>query len=366
MLAGYNDQFALINMGVIRKTFAQNAAQRRGKMQINILSFDGGGIRGLYSARVAQNLLVHDPELISSTDLIAGTSTGAIIACALAAGIKPSDIVSLYYDNAARIFSDSWKNDVKSLDGLLGAEYDNSFESFLYTELFSIFGTKQLKDLNKKVLIPTFLLDSKNGVRAWKPKFFHNFDEQFSDKDERVVDVIMRSTAAPVYFPTFGSYIDGGVAANNPSMCAVAQILASVACELQDINLLSIGTCFSPEYIQGWNLDWGIAQWALPLVNIFQDGGAGTTHFICAKVLGSKYTRINRTLAKPIRLDSTNKEDLDLLISLADNISYAHATTAWADSINWRKKSAAGVDGAAPDVVLSGCGNEGAAAGIYG
>jgi predicted acylesterase/phospholipase RssA len=69
-----------------------------------ILSLDGGGIRGLYTARLLQRLALAAPSFLDKVDLFAGTSTGGILALGLAAGFKPEELVALYLQNATRIF----------------------------------------------------------------------------------------------------------------------------------------------------------------------------------------------------------------------------------------------------------------------
>ena len=107
------------------------------------------------------------------------------------------------------------------------------------------------------VVIPAFDLDSGvvtgEGVRSWKAKFFQNFESDPGDRDELVVDVAMRTSAAPTFFPMYQGYVDGGVVANNPSMCALAQALdprAAAARQVADVTLLSVGTGLNPHYVQ--------------------------------------------------------------------------------------------------------------------
>jgi len=184
-----------------------------------ILSVDGGGIRGLYAAVLLDRLTLEVPTLVDRVDLVAGTSTGGIIALGLAHGLAPADLVALYRDRAKEIFDDSWLDDLKDLGGLTGADYDNENLKKLLGEIFGKRTT--LKQLKKRVLVPTFDLDNESpapGKRMWKPKFFHNYPGPDSDGEELVVDVALRTSAAPTYFPTYQGYIDGAVVANNPAM----------------------------------------------------------------------------------------------------------------------------------------------------
>jgi len=182
-----------------------------------ILSFDGGGIRGLVTLALLKRLETQIPNLIKGADLLAGTSTGGIIALGLAAGKSVDDMIALYQNNGKDIFDESWFNNIRDLGGLAGADYS---QKNLEKLLDGIFADKQLKDLSKRVLIPSFNLDDGDPdatKRTWGPKFFHNFPGEDTDGAESVVDVALDTSAAPTYFPTHGSFIDGGVVPRTPS-----------------------------------------------------------------------------------------------------------------------------------------------------
>jgi hypothetical protein len=98
-----------------------------------------------------------------------------------------------------------------------------------------IFGADtRLGDLPHKVFITSFQLDNQAPRRRWAPKFFCNFGDDRTD-DERVVDVALRTSSAPVWLPVFQSieakgpgYLDGGVFANNPALCVLAEVVAEI------------------------------------------------------------------------------------------------------------------------------------------
>jgi patatin-like phospholipase/acyl hydrolase len=277
-----------------------------------ILSIDGRGIRGLYAAVLLQRLADAVPGLLATTDLLAGTSTGAIIVLGLAAGLSPADLVALYRDNVRQIFDDSGLRDLRDVGGLAGARYDNAALRQLLQDKLG--ADRRLQDLPRRVLVPSFDLDN-GGMdgqpRMWKPKFFHNFPGPDSDGAELVVDVAMRSSAAPTYFPTYQHYVDGGVVANNPSMAAVAQALDPRAANrsLDDIRLFSLSTGTNPEYIEAGaaGLDWGIGQWARPLVDLMIDGMMGVADFQCAQLLGPRYRRLDGVLPQAVTLDAVDR-----------------------------------------------------------
>jgi hypothetical protein len=181
----------------------------------------------------------------------------------------------------------------------------------------------------KRVLISSFALDNPTpmvGVpRAWKAKFFHNFPDhpyQKTDAHERIVDVALRSSAAPTFLPVYDGFVDGGVVANNPSMCALAQAVNTETGgqRLDDIVLLSVGTGLNPLHLPARDASWGIWQWMLrriKLTDVFIDGTVGLAEYQCRQMLGDRqFHRLNPVLAEPVELD-----DSDLvahLVNLAD------------------------------------------------
>jgi uncharacterized protein len=301
-----------------------------------ILSLDGGGIRGVFTARLLARLDEAVPHFLPQVDLLAGTSTGGILALGLAAGLSPEALVSLYRDHGAAIFDDSWLDNLKDLGGVAGAQYDNRQLKRILTRVFEQeCQVVRLADLGTRVLIPSFDLDDRDDrrrppdkPRTWKPKFFHNYPGADSDGQERIVDVALRTSAAPTYFPTYEGYIDGGVVANNPAMATLAQALHPTTGrqQLADLRLLSLGTGANPTYITGRALDWGYAQWAQPLIELMIDGAMGVADYQCRQILGGHYHRLSRFLEAAIPLDAYDK--VDALLRQADQTDIAD-TVAW-------------------------------------
>lgn len=281
-----------------------------------VLSLDGGGLRGLITARILQRLNDHDVSggFLDKVDLIVGTSTGGILALALAKGLAPEAICQLYLQKGDVIFDDSFWDNVLDLGKTIGAEYSNRG---LKRELKKVLGATKLGDLNRKVAITAFDLDNgakKKEDRHWKPKIFHNFKGSGSDAKLAALDVALYTSAAPTYFPSVDGFIDGGVFANNPSMVAIAQAISSdnhptEQAKLDDIVLLSVGTGYTPTYIKGQRLDWGLGQWAKPLVDVLMDGVSGIADYQSSQLLGDRYQRIQPDLPqKPaIKLDSVKQ-----------------------------------------------------------
>jgi len=292
-----------------------------------ILCIDGGGIRGLYAAMLLQRLLADFPSLVERCDLLAGTSTGGILALALAHGAAIDELVDLYARRGKDVFEVAGIRHAREASGLVGGN-DNQH---LHAVLGPVLGKTTLAGLKKRVLIPTFHLDNrgeKGRPRTWKPKFFHNFPGLESDGAELAVDVALRTSAAPTYFPVYQGYIDGGVVANNPSMAALAQALDRDTGnqDLADIAILSIGTGLNATYIEADSLDWGLEQWAKPLVTLMMDGMMTVADYQCTRLLGDRFHRLAPLLPKPVALDDV--ERTEELIAYAREVDLA-ATLRW-------------------------------------
>jgi patatin-like phospholipase/acyl hydrolase len=289
-----------------------------------ILSIDGGGIKGVLTAVLLDRLEEAHPFL-SAVDLFAGTSTGGLLALGLAAGFSPVELRDLYDLRAPEVFEDSFLDDLIDLGSLIGADYGITNLKDALTEYF---GDMTLGDLPRRVLISTFDLDNEAtepDQRRWKPKFFHNFPGADSDGNQKVVDIAIRTAAAPTYFPIYQGYIDGGVVANNPSVSALAQALNqdTGGQQLDQVALLSLGTGTNPQFIEEQDGDWGLAQWARHLVGLVLDGGVDLGVYQCRQILGDQYQRVNPTLPVAIDLDEYEKMGLLKEIAEAEDLSQA-------------------------------------------
>ena len=276
----------------------------------HILTLDGGGIRGLLTAILLERLEAAQPGLLARVNLFAGASTGGILALGLAAGRTPTEARTLYEKHGRQVFADSRWDNLRDLGHAMRAQYSNDA---LLRVLKAEFGEMTLGDLPHRVLVAAFDLENDPNapprMRTWKPKFFHNFPGHGSDAHEKVVDVAMRTSAAPSYFPIYQGYIDGGVVAGNPSMAALAQALEpnTGGQVLADITLLSLGTGRNNRYLPEQNNDWGWVQWAPHIINIVLDGTSGIADYECRQLLGGRYHRLNPHLPERIDLDDIGK-----------------------------------------------------------
>ena len=300
-----------------------------------VVSIDGGGIRGLVTTVLLQRI-VATPGLenfLDSIDLIAGTSTGGLLALGIAQQLDLSKIRDVYVKQGSKIFDDSWLDDLVDLGKLRGADYD--IEPLRH-ELKKLFGNATLGELNKRVLISAFDLDNEDaGARTWKPKLFHNFPGPDNDGASRAVDVGLYTSAAPTFFPSVDGYIDGGVYASNPAMCALAQTQDrryGPTPALDDVLLLSLGTGTSLQYITGQSHDWGSAQWVKPLINIMLDGTAGIADYQCRQMLRESYHRLAPVFPVGVSVPMDDIDKIPYMIEFAEALPID-------DTIDWLKQT---------------------------
>ena len=299
------------------------------KKTYNILSLDGGGLRGVITAVLLERIEAASPGFLASVDLVAGTSTGGILALALARGLPPYKIVRMYLDQGAAIFSRPLSRRLVSLLGVARAKYDNDG---LARVLEEVFGDARLADLGKRVAVTAFDLDdeAKEG-RTWRPKVFHNYPGEDGDGAELARDVALRTSAAPTYFPSSGGYVDGGVFANNPSVVALAQALdaryfAGSVRYLTDIRLLSVGTGDNLKHLAGARLDWGLSEWARPLLDVLMDGVSEVADFQCRQLLKDNYCRLQVDFPEGTEIPMDSVDDLGKMLQLAQVAPVSDAT----------------------------------------
>lgn len=286
-----------------------------------ILSFDGGGIKGALSTRLLKRLVKENPDLLEKTDLVAGTSTGALIALLIAYGLNADEIDDLYcYENIKRIFTPRRIN-------LLRPRYNNKYLKKFINSSIPI-GTT-LKDLRKYVVIPTF---SVNGVTVnhWEGLFFNNLTDNFS-YNSPVIDVALAASAAPTYFPSHKGFIDGGIVTNSPSIASVllSKKVLKDNYNLKDFKLLSIGTGCTPKRITNKTKNWGVLQWALrpfasvklPIISILLNDTAYLENLYCNELINENFYRINPFLFEDIEIDDYKK--VPKLKDIADSFNLA-------------------------------------------
>jgi patatin-like phospholipase/acyl hydrolase len=288
---------------------------------MRVLAIDGGGIRGLIPALVLTELERRAGRRVFELfDLIAGTSTGGILVCALCAPdpLPASELVKLYEDEGPHIFDRSLFQRIRSADGLLDEKYD---DAALDRALERFLGHKRLAETKPNLIVPAY------DTALPGPYFFKTSKAQEAPaEDDFPLSVVARATAAaPTYFEPVEAdekaLVDGGVFATNPAMCALAEVLNDVA--PRDVVLLSLGTGERTHKRSFDEIkDWGLANWARPILDVVFDGVSDAVNYQLERVLsGERYWRfqIELTLASD-HLDDASEGNLAKLRGHAEEL----------------------------------------------
>lgn len=289
-----------------------------------IMSFDGGGVRGIYTVKLLE-MLTKEHKFLEHIHLLTGTSTGALIALGLGLGYEPHHLIELYKHVAPLIFSQADRGADK-------ARYQSAhLRDFFQEHVFK--GDPSLADIPMHVAIPAFKLYDELS-HSWKPICFHNFD-RVQAKKHLVVDVALAACAAPLFFPSYQGYIDGGVFASNPSMVGLCQALRYDPTRplLEDVWLFSLGTLWQPAGIVQ-DVDWGGTAWVDPLFRLMTDGVVDVPNEQCEQLLGYRYHRLNTTADQVIAIDAVH--EMPSLLQIATRVPSDYSLM-WEQTLIWLK-----------------------------
>lgn len=320
-----------------------------------VLSIDGGGIRGLYSAvllhglaqRIARtnNRPEGNLDIGSAFQLIVGTSTGALLATALAAGVALEDVIALYRNQASAIFQDPapkprwplyrwlWRHRTRSA---------NSAEP-LRTALEGVFKQETVKQMYERraiaLCVPTINVETQKSW-VWKTPHDKKDSRLQRDNEYTLVDVCLSSAAAPIVFPVHGVarpndaaqhvnwFVDGGLWANNPSLVAMIEAL-SIAPPDTRIEIVSVSTCppFQALPMDESSCGQGILGWkgGIRALEVAIDAQSFAYDYM-TRTLASHLGRVtyvrlsdppvSPTVAAELRLDNASTNCLKALVSL--------------------------------------------------
>ena len=213
----------------------------------HILALDGGGVRGIYPAHILAKLeQTRGQSVADCFDLIGGTSTGAIVAGAAAAGVEMKKVVELFESKAAGIFPRR-----RLRKGLFRSQYPREP---LAEVIQSCVPHLRLAEVSTPLLITSSDI-SAGGVHVFKSGYLKKLGERYvRDGPVLLADAILASCAAPTYFDPakVGDYLlaDGGLWANNPSIIALVEAVSKFKQPIERIHILSIGTGHSTNFLR--------------------------------------------------------------------------------------------------------------------
>lgn len=252
---------------------------------------DGGGARGIYPAQILNRM---EEALGLPTrccfDLIAGTSTGAIVAGAAATGVQMKKVVELFESRSQQVFP---INPLRK--SLLRSKY--SLEP-LKRAVQDCLPALTLGEVDTPLMITSSDLTT-GCVNVFKSQYIRDLGEPYvRDEGIRLTEAIVASCAAPLYFnpSRIGASLlaDGGLWANNPSVVALTEAVSRFKRGIGKVHILSIGTGRSVNLYRS-NMHWGLLTgWGKQkLVSFVFDLQSQASENMAALLLGERYVRLN-------------------------------------------------------------------------
>ncbi|XP_059635336.1 patatin-like protein 2 [Cornus florida] len=328
---------------------------------ITVLSIDGGGIRGIIPGTILsfleselQKLDGEDARIADYFDVIAGTSTGGLVTAMLTAPNEKNrplfaakDIKDFYLESCPKIFPQlcsSFPRVTKIIKALSGPKYDGKY---LHSIVKEKLGNTKLHQTLTNIAIPTF------DIKTLQPTIFSSYEvHNKPNLDASLSDICIATSAAPTYLPAHYfetkapdgkvrefNLIDGGVAANNPTLIAIGEVTKQImrgnpdflAIEKMDYGrllVISLGTG-SPKAEEKYNADeaakWGMLGWltsggSTPIVDVFSQASSDMVDFHLSVVFQALHSEKNYLRIQDNSLDGivssvdiatkTNLEDL--------------------------------------------------------
>lgn len=334
---------------------------------LRVLCLDGGGMRGLYTATLLNTLSKslnsgRNVDIGSAFDIIVGTSTGGILATALAAGVPIDKVIELYRNAGPKIFTDPQPGFAQiappkrglvriilwvalNIRTLKNHEFirwcfrnltkaANDSEP-LRAELTNLFGKTTFGQLYEKrniglCVTAVKILDEK--LRVFKTPHIQKKDW---DVNLTLVDACMATSAAPLFLPLIAlpspitkdlqeMYADGGLAANNPVLIGLIEALQMIGSTTREIQIFSCGTCCAPEgaVVGPEDLNRGLAQWKVgaKALGLSMNAQASAANF-AAQFLADWFTNNTKNKISVVRFPEAQRSEAHLQFLKMDNAS---------------------------------------------
>lgn len=297
-------------------------------MTFKILSIDGGGIRGVYPAHILkcfeEKLGIN---LLESFNMIAGTSTGSIIAAGVACNIRAAEMVNMYKEHGADIFKKKksripFKKQSTATQLMLESVYESSSLSDV---LNGVFNDITLGQVAKPLILPATDVGN-GGVHVFKSAYDPTF---IRDRSVKVRDAVLASCSAPTFFDPHkvNEYLlsDGGLWANNPALVAAIDAQKRLGINYDDIQVVSIGTghskvAYGLKHKGGWGFatGWKHKEFINFMLSLQSQSAL---NYLKLHLKPEQILRIDFESDTDLPLDDVS--EIDNLISLADkNFTY--------------------------------------------
>ena len=298
--------------------------------RFRILCLDGGGLRGAFTAAaLAQWEAMSNLRAADHFDLIAGTSTGGILAIGLGLGLSAGDIVDFYRSKGPAIFPLTGLFDRlwRGIANIAGAKFDASVLEEQLSGAYDRHGkVATLRDSQQRLLITSYDLIS-GSLRLYRT----SHHPTVKGHDHLRATVVARATsAAPTYFKPAPvddpiapqEAVDGGVWANCPALAALGEAVNVLGIPLNRIEMLSVGTAGLPTFVDN-PAKQGLIGWAPKAPNLFMNSQMEATLSHSRQLLRERFLRVDDPQPRVQTMD--NPEDLDFLIGRGANIGEEEA-----------------------------------------
>ncbi|MEM9214988.1 MAG: patatin-like phospholipase family protein [Cyanobacteria bacterium P01_F01_bin.150] len=345
-------------------------------MTFKILSLDGGGIRGVLSARILQSVEMEleqkrNQKVHEYFNMVSGTSTGSLIAGGVAVKMSARELLDVYKYRGNEIFPafTRWQRKFRLISQFVGANvlYPHGDPSTGKPGLSTVINEEYGKKCGGScptisaiespiVVIPAYDTLSRNTTL---------FVSNNSKEDPSWYDLLplwqvcTASASAPTFFPPYElpyyqdvvpgqvlPHIDGGVSANNPAIAAIAHALLTEEPDITKISVLSIGTGQATRpYSYKQIKNWGLLKWIENLPNIFMAPPAELTNALSLQILdsvgGGDYLRLDcalnqyfegKRIPKTLRQQSANPKNQYLGREVPEEIDDPNAYQALVDA----------------------------------
>lgn len=304
-------------------------------MAYTIVSFCGGGIRGLLSSTLLRKLTEINPGIVTNTKLLAGTSTGSGIVGSLVRYKKyhspldcVQDIIKGFHLQAEKFFP-------KLCADPNAPAYGNAQFIGLQKHLH---GENTLSSLSQHVLFTAFNVGAHD--KPWQPLLLTNVPKApVPTADTRIADAVVASGSMPGMLPSYQGNVDGAFVHHDPTLAAIALAVNS-GIALEEISVICFGTGFMANWIGSDTSLWGAHQWlkgdgskdnrlpdllinetgACPILNISLNGtSTNLIPMLSSMLLPGRYVYLNPVLDRLVPENAHSQDELDYLISSADS-----------------------------------------------
>jgi len=284
-----------------------------------ILCLDGGGIRGAFAAGVLAAIEKDTGKrIIDHFDLIAGTSTGGILAIGLGLGMSATELENFYEERGSAIFPNTFLP-IRFSRKVMQLVKPKHSGSRLRRELQSVFKKRKFGESSVPLVIPAY--DATSG-RIFVFKTPHHERFRF-DYDAFAFEIAQATASAPTYFEASmlpahknNLYIDGGVWANSPLLVAITEATSFFGIESSEISILSIGTTSVPFNLEP-RVKSGFMGWGPGIIELFMNAQQEHAVAFTSLLLGNRFHRINFTAERgQFALDDARDRKIKQLIAI--------------------------------------------------